>query len=91
MLTTEQYENYIKEVKEKFDVCCYKCKHFGRSVDTFREPSGVCQLNPPAEYHVLKVRVVAVGQTRESVTSPFPGVWPHDKCGKFEAKDKDQR
>lgn len=74
------------------DVCCQKCRHFGRTVNHEREPSGQCQKRAPEKYQVLKLRDMSLPGPakmvlKDPVESPFPGVWPWDHCGEFEARE----
>lgn len=94
MKTLEQYnaeQQQIQELCDSLPECCLKCKHFGRAQDSNRKPSGWCQLRPPGKYTVMLETVYSLGwhmasRGSKEIESPFPGVWPWDKCGEFATK-----
>lgn len=91
MKTYEQAKSEAAEVA-KLEVCCQKCKHFGRADYANREPSGQCQLNAPGKFSVTLVTELGfsdklISRTAKAIESPFPGVWPWDKCGEFAAAE----
>lgn len=89
MLTLEQIEQQRAEV-DKLDVCCQKCRWFGRTVDYGRMPSGECHLRAPGVFTTRKIVELSLGgkilqRTEEEVKISFPPVWPYDHCGSFES------
>jgi hypothetical protein len=76
---------------------CETCRHFGRTVFADREPSGQCQAQLPGKFevtHRTELTICYEGKRWVSfkvIESPFPGVWPWDKCGQYQEQPNDPR